>query len=149
MMDNSRTMSEKLLQEIVRTQYFAVLSSAVKGQPYSNLVAFATTEDLRFLVFVTGRNTLKYRNIIEENRVSFLIDNRTNHPVDVSEAIAITVIGSAHEETDKGKGFHSVFLTKHPGLDQFLNRPDSALVVVAVAEYIIAGFDKTQRIVIS
>jgi heme iron utilization protein len=148
MMDNSHSMSEKLLKEILRTQYFAVLNSVAKGQPYSNLVAFATTKDLRFLIFVTGRNTLKYRNMIEENRVSFLIDSRTNHPADIEKATAITVIGDAHEETESNKGFHSLYLNKHPHLSHFINNPDNVLIVVTVAVFIIAGFDKTQRIVI-
>jgi heme iron utilization protein len=142
-------MSVNLIREIINSQYFAVLSSVEEGQPYTNLIAFAVTEDLKLLIFVTSRNTLKYRNIIQNDRVSFLIDSRTNQPADITSAIAITVIGSAQEVTDSKKGFHSIFLNKHPHLSQFVYRPDSALMIVAVSEYIIAGFDKTQRVVIS
>jgi heme iron utilization protein len=141
-------MSKELIREIFSTQYFAVLSSDENGQPYSNLVAFAVTEDLKSLIFVTGRNTLKYRNIIKNQRVSLLIDSRTNNPADIEKATAITVIGNAHEETDCEKGFNSLFLNKHPHLSQFINNPDSALIVVTVAVFIIAGFNNTQRLVI-
>ena len=136
-----------LLKDIFSAQYFAVLSSVGKGQPYSNLVAFAVTEDLNSLIFVTGRNTLKYRNIIQNQRVSLLIDSRTNNPTDVEKATAITVIGQAYEEADTKKGFHTVYLNKHPHLGQFINNPDSALIAVSVSDYIIAGFDKTERVV--
>jgi heme iron utilization protein len=137
-----------LLKEILSTQYFAVLSSIGKGQPYSNLVAFAVTEDLKFLVFVTGRNSLKYRNITQNHPVSLLIDSRTNNPADIEHATAITVIGDAHEETETESGFHSLYLNKHPHLSQFVSKPDSALIVVTVAVFIIARFDNTQRLVI-
>jgi heme iron utilization protein len=142
-------MSINLIREIIDSQYFAVLSSVEKGQPYTNLVAFAVTEDLKSLIFVTSRNTQKYKNIIQNERVAFLIDNRTNQPSDINRAIAITVIGSAQEENAIQSCFHSVFLNKHPHLSQFVNQPDSALMVVAVSEYLVAGFTKTERVVIS
>jgi uncharacterized pyridoxamine 5'-phosphate oxidase family protein len=140
-------MSNSLIQEIFRTQFFAVLSSVGKGQPYSNLVAFAVTTDLKYLIFVTNRNTLKHRNIIRNKKVSLLIDNRTNNPADVEKATAITVIGYAHEETDINKAFHDVYLVKNPHLSQFVNNPENALFVVTVHEYVIAGFHNSQPLV--
>jgi uncharacterized pyridoxamine 5'-phosphate oxidase family protein len=141
-------MSKELVQEIFSTQYFAVLSSDENGQPYSNLIAFAVTEDLKSLIFVTGRNTLKYRNIIKNQRVSLLIDSRTNNPADIEKATAITVIGDAHEVTESERGFQSLYLNKHPHLSHFVSNPDNAIIVVTVAVFIIAGFDNTQRILI-
>jgi heme iron utilization protein len=137
-----------LIKDIFNDQYFAVLSSEENGQPYCNLVAFAVTENLRALIFVTGRNTLKYRNIANNQRVSLLIDSRTNNPADIEKAIAITVIGTAHEATGEERGFDVVFLNKHPHLRQFVTNPDNALVVVSVVAFVIAGFDNTQRIII-
>ena len=137
-----------VLKYILASQHFAVLSSDSSGQPYSNLVAFAATEDLKYLVFVTNRNTRKYRNIVENRQVSLLIDSRTNQPSDVSKATAITVLGSASETVDKNGGFLSLYLTKHAHLNQFANEPDNALIVVTVSEYIIADFKKGQRIII-
>jgi heme iron utilization protein len=141
-------MLKKLIKEICSTQYFAVLSTDENGQPYSNLVAFAVTEDLRSLIFVTGRNGLKYENIIKNPRVSLLIDSRTNNPADIDKATAITVIGDAHEEIDSERGFHTLYLNKHPYLSRFVSNSDNAIIVVTVAVFIIAGFDTTQRLVI-
>jgi uncharacterized pyridoxamine 5'-phosphate oxidase family protein len=138
----------QLLKEVIGTQYFAVLNSVGKGQPYSNLVSFVITDDLKSLVFVTDRNTRKYRNIKENNNISLLIDNRTNQPSDVTQAIAITVIGTAREELDNKSSLQTIFITKHPQLQQFIDNLNSALILVTVREYIIAGFDKTQHVVI-
>ena len=139
----------QLLKEVIGTQYFAVLNSLGEGLPYSNLVSFAITDDLKSLVFVTDRNTRKYRNIKENNNISLLIDNRTNQPSDISKAIAITVIGKALEEAEQKNNLQSVFLTRHPQLQQFTDDYNNALILVTVSEYIIASFDRTQRVVIS
>jgi uncharacterized pyridoxamine 5'-phosphate oxidase family protein len=143
------TQPAQILKEVIGTQYFAVLNSLGDGLPYSNLVSFAISEDLRSLVFVTDRNTRKYRNIQENNNVSLLIDNRTNQPSDVSQAIAITVIGTAREEKENRSSLQAVFLTRHPHLQQFVDNSNNAMILVTVSEYIIAGFDKIQRVIIS
>jgi nitroimidazol reductase NimA-like FMN-containing flavoprotein (pyridoxamine 5'-phosphate oxidase superfamily) len=140
---------EELLREILGRQYFAVLNTLRQGLPYSNLVSFAITDDLRSLVFVTGRNTQKYRNIQENHNISLLIDSRTNTPSDTSDAIAITVVGTAREETDDKSILQDILLARHPQLRHFVEAPDSAIMLVTVQEYIIAGFYKTQRVAMS
>jgi uncharacterized pyridoxamine 5'-phosphate oxidase family protein len=140
---------EELLREIVSTQYFAVLNTIGQGLPHSNLVSFAATEDLKSLVFVTGRNTRKYRNVQDNHNVSLLIDNRTNRPSDTSQAIAIAAIGTAREETDNRSLLREIFLARHPQLSHFVEAPDSAIMLVTIRKYIVAAFDKTQTVPIS
>ena len=139
----------QILKDVIGNQYFSVLNSLGKGLPYSNLVSFAITEDLKSLIFITGRNTRKYRNIKENNNISLLIDNRTNQPSDITQAIAITVIGTAREELNNKSILQDLFLTRHPQLQQFVDNPNSALILVTVGEYIIASFNKTQRVALS
>jgi uncharacterized pyridoxamine 5'-phosphate oxidase family protein len=140
---------EELLREVVSTQYFAVLSTIGQGLPYTNLVSFAATDDLRSLIFVTGRNTRKYRNIQDNHNISLLIDNRTNKPSDTSQAIAIAAIGIAREEMDNKSLLRDIFLARHPQLRHFVDAPDNAIMLVTVREYIVAAFDKTQRLPMS
>jgi uncharacterized pyridoxamine 5'-phosphate oxidase family protein len=140
---------ETILRELVRSQYFAVINTLGEGLPYSNLISFVMTDDLKSLIFITDRNTRKFRNIIGNSNISLLIDNRTNRPSDISQAIAVTVIGAAHEEREKTNSLKDIFLAKHPQLRQFVDKPQNAMIVVTVSEYIIAGFDKTQRLIVS
>ena len=140
---------EELLREIVSTQYFAVLNTIGQGLPHSNLVSFAATEDLKSLVFVTSRNTRKYRNIQDNHSISLLIDNRTNRPSDTSQAIAIAAIGIAREEIDNRSLLRDIFLARHPQLRHFVEAPDSAIMLVTIRKYIVAAFDKTQTVPIS
>jgi heme iron utilization protein len=148
MPDKKNTVPVEIIKHVVNTQYFAVLGSVEEAQPYSNLIAFAATEDLKYLIFVTSRNTRKYRNMTMNHRVSLLIDNRMNQAGDVNQATAITIIGSVHEDTARESEFKSIFLRRHPHLSQFIEAPESAVMVVAVSEYIVAGFTQTQRLVI-
>ena len=140
---------EELLREIVSTQYFAVLNTIGQGLPHSNLVSFAATEDLKSLVFVTGRNTRKYRNVQDNHNVSLLIDNRTNRPSDTSQATAIAAIGIAREEIENRSLLRDIFLARHPQLRHFVEAPDSAIMLVTIRKYIVAAFDKTQTVPIS
>ena len=143
------THPEQLWEKVLNTQYFAVLNTLGEGLPYSNLVSFAVTENLRALVFVTSRNTRKYRNIQENKNISLLIDNRTNRPSDVSQAIAITAIGTACEEVENRSSLQAIFLARHPQLKQFVDEQNNAIMLITVSEYIIAGFDKVQRLAVS
>jgi general stress protein 26 len=137
------------LKKIIDSQNFAVLNSVGKGLPYSNLVSFVVTGDLRSLIFVTDKDTRKYNNIKENNNVSLLIDNRTNRPSDIAEAVAITAIGQAREDLDSNQSYRDIFLIRHPYLKDFIDDPNTVLIIVEVSEYIIAGFRKTQRVGLS
>ena len=141
--------SQSLLRQILTTQYFAVLNTVGEGLPHCNLVSFAVTDDLRSLVFATRRDTRKYTNIQENRGISLLVDNRSNRPVDISEAIAIEVIGTAHEETGNSSRLRVVLSDRHPQLRRFVEAPESAIIEVHVREYIISGFEETERVVMS
>lgn len=140
---------EELLREVVSTQYFAVLNTIDQGLPYSNLVSFVATDDLKSIVFVTGRNTRKYRNMQDNHNISLLIDNRTNQPSDTSQAVAITAIGIARDEIDNRSLLRDIFLARHPQLRHFADAPDNAIMLVTIRLYLVAAFDKTQTVLIS
>jgi uncharacterized pyridoxamine 5'-phosphate oxidase family protein len=139
--------AKELLRQTVGAQRFAVLSTLSDQQPYSNLVAFAVSDDLRHIIFATNRDTQKYRNILSNSKIALLIDNRSNSQSDFTRALAITVIGIAGEITgdESGKLMQS-YLDKHPSLGEFLQRPDIAIIRVLVTDYILARFDGAERI---
>jgi heme iron utilization protein len=135
-----------LIKNILSSQYFAVLNSSLNGQPHSNLIAFAVSDDLKSLVFSTKRATQKYKNIKEHNNVSVLIDDRTNQHSDISQATAITLIGSAREQETMDEGLKRLLLGRHPELQTFIDDSATALILVQAQQYIIAGFDRAERI---
>lgn len=150
----SRNDSEKIkqrLNELFASQKLAVLSTHDKGQPYSSLVCFASTKDLKQILFVTSKNTRKFSNIKTDSRVSFLIDNRTNQNSDIHDAIAVTATGKAEIADGKERDvLLRHYLTKHPYLENFLMEPTSALINVKLEFcYLVETFQKVTELRIS
>ena len=141
-------MNEELTDLIKRhldSQLFAVLATQSEGQPYTNLIAFAKTDNLRSLIFVTSRNTRKYANTLASKRVAVLIDSRTNRSSDLNSAVAITALGIVEEAAaDEKDDLSRIYLDKHPELKHFVENPTNALMRIAVSDYIIATFEGTR-----
>ena len=145
-MGNTEETSE-VVRNLLASQRFAVLATQSEGQPYSNLVAFAEADNLRSLLFVTGRDTKKYSNTIASKRVAVLVDNRTNQPSDLDKAVAVTALGTIEEVSTDYRGYLSaIYLSKHPQLEDFLRKPSNALMRVAVTDYIVASFESVRHL---
>jgi heme iron utilization protein len=127
----------EIVQSLLESQRLGVLSTLMSGRPYSNLIAFAATDDLRDIFFATTRATRKFANLSADPRVALLMDNRSNQETDFGEASAVTVLGTAEEvlgpEREKYLQF---YLKKHPYLEEFVTAPTCALVRVKVEKYI-------------
>jgi uncharacterized pyridoxamine 5'-phosphate oxidase family protein len=116
-------------------------------QPYLNLVAFAVSDDLRTIIFATNRNTQKYRNILSNNMISLLVDNRSSGRSDIGEGRAITALGMAKElERNTDEKLVQSYINRHPSLVDFFEKGDTAIVNVVVTDYILARFDGADRI---
>ena len=87
----------KALKTLFRTHPLAVLATQNELQPYTSLVAFAASDDLKELLFATTRATRKYANFSSNPRVAMLVDNRSNRLSDFSEAMAVTALGAIEE----------------------------------------------------
>ena len=139
--------TSELIRSLLASQRFAVIATQSEGQPYSNLVAFAEADNLRSLLFVTGRDTKKYSNTIASKRVAVLVDNRTNQPSDLDKAVAVTALGTIEEVSTDYRGYLSaIYLSKHPQLEGFLRKPSNALMRVAVTDYIVASFENVRHL---
>ena len=94
---------------------------------------------------MTNRNTRKYANALSNQKVAVMIDSRTNRMSDFTTALAVTAIGTVEEakgvERDR---LASIYISKHPYLAEFANRPGQALMKVKVIDYVIAHFDSVQ-----
>jgi hypothetical protein len=124
------------LRALNASQLHAVLCTVSGDAPYTSLVAYALTPDLRGLLFATPRATTKYRNILSNKNVSVLIDTRSNTGKDYMGAEAVTITGTAKPLR---KGNHRdelarILIKKHPKLSKFIRANETALVLVEIAE---------------
>jgi len=148
-MDNTGELSKlhQRIKALFSSQLLCVLSTYSGDQPYSNLVAFTETDDLRSMVFVTNRKTSKYANFVTNQNVALLVDSRTNTNLDFSEAIAVTSLGTVEEVAGvDADNLSQTFLLKHPHLENFVRSADSALMRVRVKKLVVAGFNETNVI---
>lgn len=130
--------ARETVRDLFQTQAFAVLATRGKEQPYTTLVAFTPTDDMQKIVFATERTTTKFAHIKRHPRVSMLIDNRTNHPRDFSQATVVTLLGEVSEipETHK-EGLLQRHITKHPYLEEFVRASSSALMKLTIYKVIL------------
>jgi heme iron utilization protein len=126
------------IKQLLSSQRLGVLSTHHHGHPYSSLVAFSSSQNLREIYFATPKTTRKYRNLNQDNRVSMLIDNRSNEITDFHHAMAVTVLGTAKEIQGADKtDVMDIYLIKHPYLTDFVNSESCALVVIHVDRYVL------------
>lgn len=120
---------------------FAVLATDEGGKPYTSLISFALTPDLKEVIFATPKNTRKFRNIAGAKDVALLIDNRSNKKRGFMETEAITVTGEA-SVLRRGRAwieYAGIFLKKHPELEEFINAPTTALIVIDITSCVHVG----------
>jgi heme iron utilization protein len=135
-----------LIRRLLQQQRLAVLATSGGGGPYGSLVAFASDQDLRNLVFATSRATRKYSNLLAASSVALVVDNRENSESDFHEAVAVTALGKATEVTDDERvRWAEVYARKHPHLSDFISSPTSALFVVEIDRYYVVS--KFQNVV--
>ncbi len=130
-------MKVKIVKDLLKQQKLAVLATEKEGQPYTNLIAFAHSEDLKNILFATPRCTRKYTNIEKRPGVSILIDNRSNTALDFTDAVVVNAMGEV-KEVEKTEELLQLYLAKQPHLKSFLSATSSALMQMEVKKYIIA-----------
>jgi len=138
------------INQLCRQQHFAVLCTQHSGQPYASLVAFAVTDDLRYLCFATKRDTRKHHNLVANPRVALLIDSRRGYPGDLSEASALTICGCVITPDDATRTEAcAIYRVRHPELAAFLTEPDTALILVAVDQFVLVdNFQKVRTLIV-
>lgn len=129
----------KKLKNLLKKQRFGVIATQGETEPYTSLVAFTNSDDIKHLVFATSRNTKKYDNIIQKSRMTMLIDNRGNKPLDIKNAVSVTALGSANEIKNRKNYYIQLYLKKHPYLSDFINSKDTAVIRLKVEKYILVN----------
>lgn len=136
------------IDSVLSSQKIAVLGTSKDGEPYSCLIAFTITDDLKEMVFATMRQRLKYANIMANPRVTLIIDNRDAKESDFNDTTSITMVGTAWDVKGDGREqYASLLLNRHPELTDFVNSPDCAVIRVEIDKmYIVSEFESVVKI---
>ena len=136
------------IKQLFNTQKLAVLATNMKGMPYTSLVAFVATDDLKEIIFATFKKTKKHDNLLNEPSVSMLIDNRKNKTSDFQDGIAVSARGWGKIITNQRERYQSLYLKKHPSLSEFITSPECDLIKIKVSEYqYVSRFENIKRLI--
>ena len=139
------------IRKLLYTQFFAVLSTHSNDQPYANLVAFASTNDLKKIIFLTPKTTRKYENITSNPKVAVLINDSQNETDDIYKAVCVTATGTAEiVEYRKRENLLNLVTGRHPHLKPFSAKRATVLVCVNVETYfLVSRFQNVVKIQVS
>jgi nitroimidazol reductase NimA-like FMN-containing flavoprotein (pyridoxamine 5'-phosphate oxidase superfamily) len=132
------------IQKLLNTTGFAVLATENAGQPHTSLIAITPVDAGQRLVFATYRNTRKFTNLMQNQRVSVLMDgSRCDCPDGTATSFVLSAVGRVQEINATTRpellGAH---LEKHPDLATFTQAPDCVLLEVVVEAYqVVHGID--------
>jgi uncharacterized pyridoxamine 5'-phosphate oxidase family protein len=132
------------IQTLLHTTGFAVLATDNAGQPHTSLVAITPLDEGQRLIFATYRNTQKFTNLMQNKRVSVLVDGR--HHEGSNGALASFILSAVGRVQEIHTATHpqllSAHLQKHPDLAAFTQAPDCVLLEVVVEAYqVVRGID--------
>lgn len=139
------------ISHLFENQQQGVLVTVRECQPYCSLMAFVGAKDLKSIYLATPKGTRKHDNILTNNRVSFLVDNRENKASDTAEAMAVTVMGQAEELAgDEREEAGARFARKYPSLKDFVRDNNTALVRMRTERFVcVRRFQEVMDVVIS
>jgi heme iron utilization protein len=134
----ARGIDDATISSLLSLQNLGVLATIGEKYPYTSLVGFAATKDLKTLVFATMTGTRKYANLKKNPNVTILINSGKNSAEDFKEAVSVTVLGTACDASLSGPdGLRSLYLSKFPFLEDFIKDPACALVKVNIDKFIV------------
>ncbi len=144
-MTSQKKRVESKIKELLENQNLAVLATQGDGQPYTSLMAYAFTDDLKNILLATAMSSRKHKNIVGESRVALLVDNRSNTNDDFQDAVALTIIGEACDvRLEERDHLRNIYLMRHPSLKMFLESSSTVFVQVKVQSYqLVSRFEET------
>jgi nitroimidazol reductase NimA-like FMN-containing flavoprotein (pyridoxamine 5'-phosphate oxidase superfamily) len=120
------------INDIIRGNDICVLATAGADGPHTSLMAYVSSADIRSIYLATPRNTLKYRNLCVQPRVSLMVDTRDKDPRGKMRALTINGRVTQIEDAAEAGAVRSLLLRRHPHLKSLFEQPDIALIRVAV-----------------
>ncbi len=126
------------IKKLCDSQPFAVLATQGKDTTNASLISFMMSDDLKYMVFATPVNTVKYDFIVAQENVSVLVDDRSLQQDRINEISALTIVGkgkilSKEEEILK---WSEKLTKKHPNLKTFVEAKTTSLVLIEVVRHL-------------
>lgn len=127
------------IREMLLENSLCVLCTVSGNLPYCSLMTYVLSDDFKTLYMVTVRESRKYRNLLENPKMSLLIDSRQNLLGTSAEVVSsITFEGVLKHlepvETDLARG---KLVEGHGELKEILRDPDCVIFGVELKTFLL------------
>jgi uncharacterized pyridoxamine 5'-phosphate oxidase family protein len=126
------TVNKKHIENAILASRFAILATEGKGQPHMSLIAITPVSGFSKLIFSTYRKTVKYTNLIENNKVAVMIENGDCKNFSLQGNFILTAFGRAEEIQVDDDSILQAHLDRHPEMTSFLQSEECALIQITV-----------------
>lgn len=124
------------IKKILKLQLYGILATSYNNQPYTSLLAFAASEDMKNIYMATSKTTHKFQYVKENEKTAFFIDTRENDNFDVNKAYALTAIGKATPINKKDSPeIEKLYLSRHPQLETFIHLPNVQFLQMKISSF--------------
>lgn len=127
------------IKAFLKEKDMCVLATTREGRPHCSLMAYVADEEAEWIYMVTHRATTKYANVLANEQVSLLVDNRCERlPLDRSKIQALTVHGTFQilEDAVKKKRILDQLRVRHPHMQEFLDHPEAEILSVRASSFL-------------
>ncbi|TVR04774.1 MAG: pyridoxamine 5'-phosphate oxidase family protein [Spirochaetaceae bacterium] len=132
----TRELSTVVKQLMARQLYGVLATQGDDGAPHTSIISFVSADDLQSVIFITPRNTRKYRFLTARPSVALFVDNRRERADELMQVIGIEASGTARDLIGSNRNrYRDLFLAKYPEMAEFADSEDSAFIHVAVSRY--------------
>lgn len=135
------------MKALIREKDVCVLATVSGENPHCSLMSYVTDDDCREFFMITQRNTKKFRNLLQNEAVSLLIDTREEDVGQKRERVrALTVSGTFQKIEDKEKEsfYRDKLLARHPHLSEFAKSDDTQIFCIRAKSFqLLAGVSQS------
>ena len=125
---------------LLKEKDMCVLATVSDNRPHCSLMAYMTNEAGTEIYMVTYRNSRKFRNLVQNPAVSFLVDTREENPGDDRRKTkALTVTGTVEivKDPKKAETIRTRLLRRHPHLASIVQGNESEVISVKVRSFLL------------
>jgi general stress protein 26 len=118
--------------DLIQSQEQCVLATLGPAGPHCSLMSHLAEAHAGVIYLITRADTAKFRNIVNDPRVSLLVDQRNASP---GKALTISGRCAPLAQGPERKRLLADFGQKHPGLRPILDAPDCRVLAVRVERF--------------
>jgi nitroimidazol reductase NimA-like FMN-containing flavoprotein (pyridoxamine 5'-phosphate oxidase superfamily) len=127
------------MKNLLKTGDMCVLATCAENRPHCSLMAYITDETGETVYMVTLKDSQKFRNVMDNPEVSFLVDTRQDIPVLGRKGVkALTVHGTCRSlSAGEGRPFLAELAGRHPHLEPLVLDPRATILEVKIKGFLL------------